>query len=192
MVVIQIKTSDQDSFLYETTCDTTNDALVREITQVWNMRLRLDQLVGGLREMAKYGPMKHPNKAGLDEIGENYNGEVVEKGPYYQPDPTGARTGNGPGPQLSETIERVVQDTEAALSQVNTTRKIATSLAMLQEKLDTIRGVTIMGKSTHALNPTVFFPLKYLKPPHTYSFLLNSVPHGSARVGHGAADDRRQ
>lgn len=118
MVVIQIKTSDQDSFLYETTCDTTNDSLVREITQVWNMRLRLGQLCGALREMAKYGPMKHPNKAGLDEIGENYNGETVEKGPFYQPDPTGARTGNGPGPQLSDTIERVVLDTESALDQV--------------------------------------------------------------------------
>mmetsp|Transcript_49985 Transcript_49985/g.87282 ORF Transcript_49985/g.87282 Transcript_49985/m.87282 type:complete len:286 (-) Transcript_49985:137-994(-) len=145
MVVIQIKTSDQDSFLYETTCDTTNDALVRDITRVWNMRLRLEQLTGALREMAKYGPMKHPNKAGLDEISETYNGETVEKGAYYQPDPTGARTGNGVGPQLSETIERVVLDTESALSQVNTTRKIATSLAMLQEKLDTIRGVTIMA-----------------------------------------------
>lgn len=118
MVVIQIKTSDQDSFLYETTCDTTNDALVRDITRVWNMRLRLEQLTGALREMAKYGPMKHPNKAGLDEVSETYNGEIVEKGAYYQPDPTGARTGNGVGPQLSETIERVVLDTESALSQV--------------------------------------------------------------------------
>lgn len=119
MVVIQIKTSDQDSFLFETTCDTTNDTLVREITQVWNMRLRLGQLVGGLREMAKYGPMKHPNKAGLDEIGETYNGEAIEKGPHYQPDPSGVRTGNGPGPQLAETIERVCIDTEAVLDAVS-------------------------------------------------------------------------
>lgn len=120
MVVIQIKTSDQDSFLYETTCDTTNDNLVREIVRVWNLRLRLGQLVGGIREMAKYGPMKHPNKAGLDHIGETYNSETIEKGPYYQPDPTGTRTGNGVGPQLSETIEKVALDTEAALSPVGT------------------------------------------------------------------------
>ena len=120
MVVIQIKTSDQDSFLYETTCDTSNDQLVREITQVWNLRLRLGQLVGAIREMAKYGPMKHPNKAGLDEIGETYNNETVERGQYYQPDPTGNRTGNGPGPQLSETIERVAVDTESILNQVFT------------------------------------------------------------------------
>jgi hypothetical protein len=118
MVVIQIKTSDQDSFLFETTCDTPNDTLVREICRVWNMRLRLGQLVGAIREMAKYGPMKHPNKAGLDQIGETYNNETVEKGQYYQPDPTGTRTGNGTGPQLTETIERVACDTESVLSPV--------------------------------------------------------------------------
>eukprot|EP00600_Ochromonadales_sp_CCMP1393_P004995 CAMPEP_0174954854 /NCGR_PEP_ID=MMETSP0004_2-20121128/658_1 /TAXON_ID=420556 /ORGANISM="Ochromonas sp., Strain CCMP1393" /LENGTH=285 /DNA_ID=CAMNT_0016202719 /DNA_START=23 /DNA_END=880 /DNA_ORIENTATION=+ len=145
MVVIQVKTSDTDSFLYETTCDTSNDAMVREITQVWNLRLRLMQLVGGLREMAKYGPMKEPNKAGLDQVAEQYNNEVIEKNQYYQADPMGVRTGNGPGPQLAETIERVCIDTETALSPDLVKRKIATSLAVLNEKLDNIRGVTIMA-----------------------------------------------
>jgi hypothetical protein len=119
MVVIQVKVSDNEAFLYETTCATTNDDLVREITQVWNMRLRLGQLTGGLREMAKYGPMKEPSKAGLDEIAESYNGEVVDKGQNYQPDPSGTRTGNGPGAQLAETIERVCVDTESVLGSVS-------------------------------------------------------------------------
>jgi hypothetical protein len=82
------------------------------------MRLRLRQLIGGLREMALYGPMKPPDKAGLDEINEKYSGELVDKTPHYQADPTGSRTGNGVGPQLSETIERVCKDTEAILDSV--------------------------------------------------------------------------
>jgi len=28
----------------------------------------LTQLCGGIRTMARYGPMKHPDKAGLDEV----------------------------------------------------------------------------------------------------------------------------
>lgn len=31
MVVIQVKKSDADSFLYETTCATSNDELIREL-----------------------------------------------------------------------------------------------------------------------------------------------------------------
>lgn len=144
MVVIQIKNSEHDTFLYETTCDTSNDSLVRDITKVWNMRVRLIQLVGGLREMAKYGPMKPPDKAGLDGIQEQYNDAIIEKSEYYQADPTGVRTGNGVGPQLSETIEKVCVDTEATIDPENVRRKISLSLAKLQEKLDLMRGVVMM------------------------------------------------
>lgn len=145
MVVIQIKSSDQDTFLYETTCDTTNDTLVRNIVKIWNLRLRLALLIGGLREMAKYGPMKEPSKAGLDEINEKYNGEVIDRGEFYTPDPSGIRTGNGVGPQLTETIERVAADVESILDHNLVKRKTAITLAMLEEKLDLVRGVTTMA-----------------------------------------------
>jgi hypothetical protein len=94
MVVIQIKRNEVDTFLYETTCDTPNDDMIRNLVSnlflfflvvswskkniffiykkvaVWNMRIRLQQLVGSIRELAKYGPMKPPDKAGLDEVWE--------------------------------------------------------------------------------------------------------------------------
>ena len=135
MVVIQIKNNDLDSFLYETTCDTTNDALVRDLCKIWNLRLRLRQLAGGLREMAKYGPMKHPDKAGIDEIAEKHNNVIIEKELYYQADPSGIRTGNGVGPQLSETIERVCLDAESVLSKVNS--------QIIQFSINIINGLTL-------------------------------------------------
>ena len=36
--------------------------------EVWNLRLRLMQLSGSLREAGRHGPMKPPDKAGLDEV----------------------------------------------------------------------------------------------------------------------------
>lgn len=119
MVVIHIKKENGDGFLYEASCETSNDNLIRDLVDIWNMRLRLKQLVGGLREMALYGPMKPPDKAGLDEINEKYNGASIDKGPFYQADPTGIRMGNGVGPQLAETIEKVCVDTESIISNVN-------------------------------------------------------------------------
>lgn len=145
MVVIHIKNSEDNSFLYETTCDKQNDDMIREVVQIWNLRIRLKQLIGGILELGRYGPMKKPDKAGIDEINEKYNGETIEKTEYYQPDPTGMRTGNGPGPQLVETIERVAKDTESVLTKEIVMKKIPLSLAMLQEKLDTIRGVVTMA-----------------------------------------------
>lgn len=145
MVVIHVKNGDSDGFLYEVPCETNVDFTVRELVQIWNLRVRLAQLCGSLTEMAKYGPMKKPEKAGLDTVNEKYNGEVIDKGEFYEPDPTGNRTGNGIGPQLTETVNRVITDTQAILDPNNVKRKISITLAGLQERLDNIRGVTMMA-----------------------------------------------
>jgi hypothetical protein len=120
MVVIQIKSAGDgaDTFLYESSCDTSNDIVVREIVEIWNMRIRLRQLCGGIRELGRYGPMKHPEKAGLDRVEEEFKGEHIDKGEFYEADPTGMRNGNGVGPTLMETLERVARDAESAIDKV--------------------------------------------------------------------------
>lgn len=144
MVVIHIKKGDGDAFLYETTCQTNNGDLIKELCEIWNLRLRLAQLVGGVRDVGLYGPMKPTDQFGLDTIKEEA-GEIIDKGEYYRPDPTGHRTGNGPGPQLMETIEKVALDAESVIKDTLVKRKIATTKEMLQEKLDNIRGAVTMA-----------------------------------------------
>ena len=143
MVVLHIKKSPNEAFLYETTCATRNDDLIRELVAIWNMRIRLQQLAGGVRELGKHGPMKLPKEAGIDSIKEE-EGLVIEKGEYYHMDPTGNRTGNGTGPQLVTTLEQVATDAESAINDL-VPRKLATTLSMLQEKLDNIRGAVTMA-----------------------------------------------
>lgn len=145
MVVIQIKQSEHDTFLYETTCSATNDQVVREIVEIWNLRLRIAQLTGGLKELAQYGPMKEPEKAGLDKIDEEYKGIAVDRGPYYVSDPTGLRNGNGVGPQLMQTFEMVIRDAEDIISKENASRKIAINKQMLLDRLDNMRGCVMMA-----------------------------------------------
>ena len=147
MVVISIKNGAEgaDAFLYETTVDTSNDEMIRDLAEVFNLRLRLRQLCGALRELGEHGPMKPPDKAGLDQIDEDYRGETVFKNDHYKADPTGLRTGCGIGPQLVETFERVCVDAEGILDKSNVTRKLAVSTAMLTEKLDNMRGAVMMA-----------------------------------------------
>lgn len=68
MVLFNVKKGEKESFLYETTAATSNDVVVRELTDIWNMRLRIGQLCGAIREMAQYGAMKKPDAVGLDEV----------------------------------------------------------------------------------------------------------------------------
>ena len=46
MVVFHIKSGDADAFLYEASCETSNDALIRDLVEIWNIRIRLRQLCG--------------------------------------------------------------------------------------------------------------------------------------------------
>lgn len=144
MVVIHVKKGDTDGFLYETSCELSNDVIIRDIVSVYNLRIILSQLIGNLRQLAKHGPMKQPDKQSLDEIDEKYNGVKINKNEYYEADPNGIRTGNGVGPQMTEMIEKVCVDTENILDKNNILRKISISKSQLIEKLENIRGVVIM------------------------------------------------
>jgi len=144
MVVVHIKLDDSNQFLYETTCGTTNEDLITNLASIWNMRLKLQFLVDNVRELAKHGPMKPPDQRGLDEIKEE-EGVKIEKGQYYSSDPLGHRTGNGPGPQLADTMEKVCLDALATINKNQVAMKVPMSQELLQEKMDNIQGAVIMA-----------------------------------------------
>lgn len=92
MVLLHMKRSDVEQFLFESTVEATVMDAVKELSTVHNMRQRIIRLKLEGEELAKYGPAKQPDKQGLDEYAE---AGAVEKGPHYTADPTGRRTGNG-------------------------------------------------------------------------------------------------
>jgi hypothetical protein len=88
--------SEQDQFLYEITAQSVVKDAIRELANVHNLRHRIHRLRLEGEELAKYGPAKHPDKQGIDQ----YSDAAVEKGPHYNMDPTGRRTGNGRSPHI--------------------------------------------------------------------------------------------
>lgn len=63
----------------------------RQLSDVHNLRHRIERLKAEGEELAKYGPAKRPDQQGIDQ----YQETQVDKGPHYTMDPTGRRTGNG-------------------------------------------------------------------------------------------------
>jgi hypothetical protein len=109
------------------------------------MRMVLGFLVEQARGLSKHGPMKPSEQQGLDEIAETEQGVVIVKGPNYVADPQGIRTGNGPGTQLAEVIERVCLDALAAINKNQVDLKVALTKETMQEKMDNIRGACTMA-----------------------------------------------
>ena len=70
MVVISIKQADGDGFLFETTTDTLNKDLIRNIVDIHNGRLRAQVVVDSVRGLAEYGVQKEQSLIGNDEVSE--------------------------------------------------------------------------------------------------------------------------
>lgn len=145
MVYIIIKRSDNDQFMIETTCDRSVDDVISELVQVWNLRLRIAQLVGALPQLADHGVMKEPERQGIDEIQEQFEGLHIEKNEFYLPDPQGVRCGNGISPQLKATFQEVMTNAAMLLSKDMVTRKDPVSLDLLEEQMSLIQGAVTMA-----------------------------------------------
>lgn len=65
MVLISLKHSEGDGFLYETTIITPNSDLISSLVTVYNDRLRSKILIEAVRDLANYGPMKNSECTGL-------------------------------------------------------------------------------------------------------------------------------
>lgn len=144
MVVIHVKRTEADQFLYECTCADSNDKIIRDLANIWNNRERIIRLGGACEELTKHGPMKAEAERGLDDIQER-DGKVIQKGPYYWADPLGNRNGNGPGPQLCEVVAKTVDDAMSVIAKGKAAAGIALTAAALEEKISLIGGAVTMA-----------------------------------------------
>jgi hypothetical protein len=77
--------------MFETTAQATVQTTISQLAHIHNLRHRIIRLKLEGEELAKFGPAKHPEQQGIDQ----YSDQAVEKGEFYNMDPTGRRTGNG-------------------------------------------------------------------------------------------------
>lgn len=145
MVVISVKNSDGDGFLFETTTDTRNDDLIASLVAIQNGRLRARVVADAVRGLCKHGPMKKPEEVGSDAVKEKYLGETVEKGPTYAPDPTGLRTGVAPEAKIAETMMCTAGDLEEYVDKAQVQRRVALKERDIDDKLANVRGAVVMA-----------------------------------------------
>jgi len=146
MVVIHVKfQGGEDQFLYETTGDTSNDTLLRELVDINNTRVRIAYLCGAMAELAEHGPSKPHGEEGIDHIQQLNGGTFVEKADNYKEDPSGSRTGNGIGEQMTNVFNDVCRDAEAYISKDRALARKSLTKEGMEEKLQTMKGAVTMA-----------------------------------------------
>jgi hypothetical protein len=139
MVVIHIKNTEEDQFLFECSVDDCCDDVIRRVVKVWNLRLQIQRLCGYCKGVVDHGPAKKPKEIGLDHI-EEQAGKTIERGPFYLEDPTGHRTGNRVDPKLAAIIIQTCEDALQAINKVQVAMRVALTAKLLEEKIRNIGG----------------------------------------------------
>ena len=67
MVLLHVKRSEKESFLYETPATTDVDVVLRDLVIIHNLRQKVNRLAEEAEKLAAHGPMKPPEQQGLDD-----------------------------------------------------------------------------------------------------------------------------
>lgn len=161
MVVLSVKRNEEPLFLHTTTCGVSLANLLPELTQIHNMRLKLDRLCTAAEQLSEHGISLPPNMVGLtdDQVSEL---KLVDDwaakcepsgGGVSNPDPIGKRGGNAPNMAMRGVIMKTVGDAKALLSKSQIDNRVHVTMAMLTEAYESIRGATMivypMGLPSH-------------------------------------------
>jgi len=155
MVLLHVKRSEKEGFLYEVPAATEVDTVLRDLCKIHNLRLRVNRLTEAAGQLALYGPMKLPEQQGLDDetpLLEDYDvksGETVAKrtvvhSSNYRQDPSEKRTGDAPSDELAAVINQTVEDAKALTSDQMLARKQAITIKPLEDAINNIRGAVMI------------------------------------------------
>ena len=93
MVILHVKRSEGNQFLYETTTAIQFAELQKELVDINNMRLKIDRACQSMEDLASKGPLKPEALRGLDNLEEYVKHEdlTVINGLKEMPPKTGCR-----------------------------------------------------------------------------------------------------
>lgn len=156
MVLLHVKRSEKDTFLFETSVKAEVDTVLRELVKIHNLRLKVGRLTSAADGLAQHGPMKPPEQQGLDDdtpLLEDYDvksGTTAPRAPQarsanFKHDPTERRTGNAPTDDIAAVIVRTVDDAKALVSERQVQMKVNATVKALEDAINNIKGAVMIA-----------------------------------------------
>lgn len=143
MVLLHIKKSDSNQFIYETTRDSPVEQVIRELVTVSNLRLKLDKVATAIEDLIKKGPLKPEETRGLSD---NENSTTPPFPDHlYTPDETHYRTGWCVPESLGVRVLETLQSARHLIHKSRTEQRVLTTITELSEHFQLMRGALMMA-----------------------------------------------
>ncbi|XP_066295555.1 cilia- and flagella-associated protein 298-like [Branchiostoma lanceolatum] len=152
MVVLHVKKGEESQFLYETTVAAPLDDVLKEVTAIYNGRLKVERICAEMEELADHGVTLPANMQGLtdeqieelklkDEWGERC---VPSGGAVFNQDEIGRRNGQAPNDKMKEVLKKTVSEAKALISRKQVQANVQVTRQLVKDAMDQLRGATMI------------------------------------------------
>ncbi|XP_060067468.1 cilia- and flagella-associated protein 298-A-like [Ylistrum balloti] len=152
MVKLHVKKADESQFLYETTVEMPVDDLLKDLTAIYNGRLKIQRICAEMEELAKHGITLPPNMMGLtdDQIVDlKLKDEWADKcvpsgGAKMKKDPIGRRNGMAPNDKMAEVLTKTMKEAKDMISKKKVQMDEYVTQTTVKEAIDILRGAVMI------------------------------------------------
>ncbi|XP_071134829.1 cilia- and flagella-associated protein 298-like [Mytilus edulis] len=152
MVKLHIKKGDESQFLYETTVEMPVDDLVKDVSAIYNGRLKVQRLCAEMEELAKHGVTLPPNMQGLTEeqlvdlkLKDDWGEKCIPSGGWIEfKDPLTIRNGKAPQKNMADLINKTIKEAKDMISKKKVQSNDLVTQATVKEALDILRGAVMI------------------------------------------------
>ncbi|XP_029375001.1 cilia- and flagella-associated protein 298 [Echeneis naucrates] len=152
MVLLHVKRGDDSQFLFSTSVDAALDAVIQQLTAIYNGRLKVERICSEIPELADHGVTLPPNMQGLAEeqlVDLNLRDEwedrcVPSGGAVLRKDELGRRNGQAPNDKMKEVLMRTMDEAKALISKKQVQANVCVTMEMVKEALDQLRGAVMI------------------------------------------------
>ncbi|XP_066592058.1 cilia- and flagella-associated protein 298-A [Prorops nasuta] len=163
MVRFHVKKGDESQFLYDCSVNASVEDIIKEITIIYNGRLKVSRICYEIEELAKHGTMLPHNMMGLTDeqieelkLTDEWGDKCTPMGGWtFNKDVIGRRNGKQPKENMQNVLKKAVNETREMISKKLIQEDKLVTQKTVQDALDILRGaVTIvypMGLPPHDL-----------------------------------------
>ncbi|XP_038140966.1 cilia- and flagella-associated protein 298 [Cyprinodon tularosa] len=152
MVQLHVKRGDESQFLFNTTTDAPVEAVIQQVTDIYNGRLKVDRICSEIPELADHGVTLPPNMQGLTEeqivelkLKDDWEEKCIPSGgAVFRKDEIGRRNGHAPNDKMKEVLIRTVEEAKALISKKQVQANVCVTMEMVKEALDQLRGAVMI------------------------------------------------
>ncbi|KAI8128824.1 hypothetical protein FF38_12051 [Lucilia cuprina] len=161
MVILHVKRGDENLFLYETTVNENTSNIIKDITAIYNGRLKIERICMEMEELASHGTLLPPEILGLTDeqveelkLKDVWGEKCIPSGGFvYNKDPIGRRNGRQPKENMQQVLRNAVKDAKAMIDKKLVLAKQPLTLKIVGEAISLLKGAV-----------TIVYPMQL--PPH--------------------------